>query len=66
MNELFSRYKDHANRQTVHLNRLLEVLQAFGRNPSGADCRRRMHELGEDGEDCMPGGAREFGWYLLH
>jgi Ca2+-binding EF-hand superfamily protein len=50
MNELFSRYKDNSQVETIHINRLLEVLQAFGRNPSQQDCERRIHELEDDGK----------------
>ncbi|CAF1261932.1 unnamed protein product [Adineta steineri] len=48
MNELFSRYKDESDLDTIHINRLLEVLQAFGRNPSQSDCDKRIHELEDD------------------
>ena len=50
MNELFSRYKDNPEVETIHINRLLEVLQAFGRNPSQIDCQRRIDELEADGK----------------
>jgi len=45
MNELFSKYKDDPELETIHISRLLEVLQAFGKNPSQADCEERIHEL---------------------
>ncbi|CAF1188664.1 unnamed protein product [Rotaria sordida] len=48
MNELFSKFKDNPELDTIHVNRLLEVLQVFGRNPSQIDCNRRIRELEED------------------
>lgn len=49
MYDLFSRFKDNATIDTIHANRLMETLQAFGRNPSQADCNKRIRELEEDG-----------------
>lgn len=43
--ELFSKYKDDPELNTIHVNRLLEVLQAFGKNPSQKDCQQRINEL---------------------
>jgi Ca2+-binding EF-hand superfamily protein len=51
MNELFSKYKDSPELDTIHINRLLEVLQAFGKNPSQSDCEKRINELEADGKN---------------
>jgi calmodulin len=48
MYDLFSKYKDNSELDTVHVSRLLELLQAFGKNPSQADCQRRIDELESD------------------
>ncbi|CAF3664561.1 unnamed protein product [Rotaria sp. Silwood1] len=48
INELFSKYKDSPELDTIHINRLLEILQACGRNPSQTDCNRRIQALEED------------------
>lgn len=50
MNELFSRFKENPELHTIHISRLLEVLQVFGRNPSISDCNRRIQLLEEDGK----------------
>ncbi|CAF0909778.1 unnamed protein product [Adineta ricciae] len=50
MYELFSQFKDNDNIETIHINRLMETLQAFGRNPSQADCNKRIRKLEEDGK----------------
>ena len=34
--------------ETIHVGRLFEVLQAFGRNPSKKDCQRRIDQLESD------------------
>lgn len=49
--QLFSKYKDSPELDTIHINRLLEVLQAFGKNPSQTDCERRINELEGDGKN---------------
>ena len=51
MNELFSKYKDSPELHTVHVNRLLELLQAFGRNPSETECNARINELERNGTE---------------
>ncbi|UJR14809.1 hypothetical protein I4U23_001796 [Adineta vaga] len=48
MYDLFAQFKDNSDLTTIHINRLMEVLQAFGRNPSRTDCEKRIHELEED------------------
>jgi Ca2+-binding EF-hand superfamily protein len=48
MNELFSKYKDNPELETIHVRHLLEVLQALGKNPSQKDCQRRIDELQSD------------------
>lgn len=50
MNELFSKYKDNPELDTIHIDRLLEVLQACGKNPSKKDCQRRINELESEGK----------------
>jgi hypothetical protein len=50
MNELFSKYKDDPENDTIHVRRLSEVLQAFGKNPSQKDCEQRISELEENGK----------------
>ncbi|CAF4633871.1 unnamed protein product, partial [Rotaria sp. Silwood2] len=47
-NGLFSKFKDNPELDTIHANRLLEVLQTFGKNPSQMDCNRRIQALEED------------------
>jgi Ca2+-binding EF-hand superfamily protein len=48
MNELFSKYKDNSELETIHVRRLLEALQAFGKNPSQKDCQHRIIQLQSD------------------
>jgi Ca2+-binding EF-hand superfamily protein len=48
MNELFSKYKDKPELETIHVRRLFEVLQAFGKNPSKKDCQQRIGQLSSD------------------
>lgn len=50
MNEIFSKYKDSSEVDTIHINRLLEVLQACGKNPSQKDCQKRINQLEADGK----------------
>jgi calmodulin len=50
LNELFSKFKDNPDVDTIHVSRLLETLQAFGRNPSQIDCDTRITELEADGK----------------
>ncbi len=45
LNEIFSRFKDDQDDDFINLNRLTEVLQAFGRNPSLRDSEIRINEL---------------------
>ncbi|CAF1104507.1 unnamed protein product [Rotaria magnacalcarata] len=45
MNELFSKFKDNSELDTVHTNRLLQVLQVFGKNPSQMECNKRVEAL---------------------
>lgn len=45
LNELFSRFKDDPDADFINVNRLTEVLQAFGRNPSLKDSEERIIEL---------------------
>jgi len=45
LNEIFSRFKDDPDVDFINVNRLTEVLQAFGRNPSLRDSEERMNEL---------------------
>jgi calmodulin len=45
LNELFSRFKADPNDDFINVNRLTEVLQAFGRNPSLRDSEERINEL---------------------
>ncbi|CAF4814204.1 unnamed protein product [Rotaria socialis] len=45
LNDLFSRFKDDSANDYINVNRLTEVLQAFGRNPSLRDSEQRMNEL---------------------
>ncbi len=45
MNDIFSRFKDDLDVDFINVNRLTEVLQAFGRNPSLRDSEERMNEL---------------------
>ncbi len=44
-NEIFSRFKDDQDVDFINVNRLTEVLQAFGRNPSLRDSEDRINEL---------------------
>lgn len=45
LNEIFSRFKDDPTSDFINVNRLAEVLQAFGRNPSYQDAAQRISEL---------------------
>jgi len=45
LNEIFSRFKDDQDDDFINLNRLTEVLQAFGRNPSLRDAEERINQL---------------------
>ncbi|CAM4787361.1 unnamed protein product [Rotaria magnacalcarata] len=50
LNDLFSRFKDDSANDYINVNRLTEVLQAFGRNPSLRDSEQRMNELEAGGK----------------
>jgi Ca2+-binding EF-hand superfamily protein len=50
VNELFSRFKNDPDDDFINVNRLTEVLQAFGRNPSLRDSEARINELEMDGK----------------
>ena len=45
MHDVFSRFKDDQDNDYINANRLTEVLQAFGRNPSQRDSEQRITEL---------------------
>jgi hypothetical protein len=45
LNEIFSKFKDDPTVDFVNVNRLTQVLQAFGRNPSLRDSEIRINEL---------------------
>lgn len=45
LNDLFSRFKDDPDQDFVNVNRLTEILQAFGRNPSFRDSEQRIAEF---------------------
>lgn len=45
LNDLFSKFKDDPDVDFINVNRLTEVLQAFGRNPSLKDSEERIIEL---------------------
>ncbi len=60
MNELFSKYKDDPEVETIHISRLLEALQAFGKNPSQADCEERIHELEGAGKNSNNNTKKKF------
>ncbi|CAF0746357.1 unnamed protein product [Rotaria sordida] len=45
LNAIFSRFKDDPNEDFINVNRLTQVLQAFGRNPSLKDSEQRINEL---------------------
>ncbi|CAF0914558.1 unnamed protein product [Adineta steineri] len=44
-NEIFSRFKDDPDVNSINVNHLTEILQAFGRNPSLKDSQERVNEL---------------------
>ncbi len=50
-NEIFSRFKDDPDVDFINVNRLTEVLQAFGRNPSLRDSEERINDLEMAGEN---------------
>ncbi|CAF3559118.1 unnamed protein product [Rotaria sp. Silwood1] len=50
LHEVFSRFKDDPNDDFININRLTQVLQALGRNPSLKDSEQRINELEADGK----------------
>lgn len=49
-NDLFSRFKDDPEHDYINVNRLTEILQAFGRNPAIRDAEQRINQLAADGK----------------
>ena len=57
--EIFSRFKTQPDDEFVDVQRLMHVLQAFGRNPSLKDSQTRIQELEAAGKRkenpaCLP------------
>ncbi|CAF2565825.1 unnamed protein product [Rotaria sp. Silwood2] len=50
LNEVFSRFKDDPNDDFININRLTQILQALGRNPSLKDSEQRINELEATGK----------------
>ncbi|CAF3603394.1 unnamed protein product [Rotaria sp. Silwood1] len=65
LHEVFSRFKDDPNDDFININRLTQVLQALGRNPSLKDSEQRINELEADAEESWtvinndPNGLRQ-------
>jgi Ca2+-binding EF-hand superfamily protein len=45
LNEIFSKFKDYPDQDFIHVDRLTEVMRAFGRNPSLRDSEERINEF---------------------